>query len=206
MNENVRDNRDKLINRINSLLEKPNLQYMDIILHKILTNQKSFIVDATQIKKDLAQVRELILKDNFIGTRAEDNSTILFSEGVNLTLIDFTGKERNACLYKNFYLMISSEQVDKTKENIIPRFLSIESVNNKLEAIKKLQVINNENRLKISTLEQLDDLTDDDFILKIDNKYYIVYQSDNEIKAIYVDDNVFFKEVDISTIKNFLSN
>lgn len=206
MNDNVRANRDKLINRINSLIEKPNLQYMDIILHKILTNQKTFIVDANQIKKDLSQVRELILADNLINTRSEFNSTILFSEGINLTLVDFAGKERNACLYKNFYLMITSEVVDKEKQNIIPRFLSIESTTNKIEAIKKLQVINNDNRIRISTLEQLDELADDDFILKIDNKYYIVYQCDDDVKAIYVDDQISFKEVDITTIKNFLSN
>lgn len=205
MNDNVRANRDKLINRINSLIEKPNLQYMDIILHKILTNQKTFIVDVNQIKKDLSQVRELILADNLINTRSEFNSTILFSEGINLTLVDFAGKERNACLYKNFYLMITSEVVDKEKQNVIPRFLSIESTANKIEAIKKLQVINNDNRVRISTLEQLDELADDDFILKIDNKYYIVYQYD-DVKAIYVDDQISFKEVDITTIKNFLSN
>lgn len=196
----------KLMDRIELIIRKKDLDLSDLLIHKILTATEVIVTDKEKIKRDLSQVFNQLTDTNLLSYASSKPMTLLFSDSMNLVLIDYLGIERKAILYKDFYLLATTEEVDKNINSVIGKFMSIQDDDIKSKALDSLTKVDKSECTRIKTLDELDSLSEDDVILQIEDKYYLIYQDEitGEINTKFCTKDFKFIDIDLDTLNNYL--
>lgn len=192
-------NKEILLERLNKIINKSHIDVSDIVLHKTVTCEERVVIDINQIKRDIQKVIDRLKVSDVIEYPSDRDISILFSNNIPIKMIDFLGTEREATVYLDFFLLGTSEYYNNSAKSIIEKFLSIKSSTNKYQALKSLNVSNSKEVVTVTTLEELDKLIGErDFILNVEDKYYIVYKDNvEEVTYAYYADN---QNTDLSPI------